>query len=388
MEPENTPTPEHATEPESNIAVTAEQVTADPGVPLSTPVEPAGVGWIFFDEQGLLRAGWSLAIFAPLMVLFSGIVGALLFYFHLVDQNNHIAASSSLFGELIPLLGLAGATSIVALLEQRRGNLLSYNLIGPHRTRHFFTGLGAGFVALSALIGGLKAGGWLALLPATAAAPELIKNAAMWSCAFLLVGCFEEGMFRCYLQATLTRGINLWWALGWEAVLCGILAVRSKGTEGWGVYAIALLGLAPCLWLHLQQAESAGFWQAAWVTSSFFGFVHTGNNGENWIGIFAAAGIGFVFCVSVRLTGSAWWAIGFHAAWDWTETFFYGTADSGMAAQGSYLTSKPTGNVLWSGGADGPEGSLLVIAVILLLLVALVAAYGRNRDALTRQSAV
>ena len=30
----------------------------------------------------------------------------------------------------------------------------------------------------------------------------------------MLVGFFEEGVFRCYLQATLTRGINFWWALG------------------------------------------------------------------------------------------------------------------------------------------------------------------------------
>jgi uncharacterized protein len=372
MEPDETPTP--AAEPESEVALAAPPANT----PLSTPVEPSGAGWIFFGEDGL-RSGWSLAIFTPLMILLSGAIGAAMLALHLIDQKGHQGALSSLLGELIPFLGLVGAAAIVALVEQRRGNLLAFNLTGPHRVRHFFTGIGAGFVALSALIGGLKAGGWITLTTATWTMPELVRNAALWGGAFLLVGCFEEGMFRCYLQATITRGINLWWAIGWQAVLCGLLLMRSKGTEGWGVYAIALLGLAPCTWLHLRQAESAGFWQAAWITSSLFGFVHTSNNGENWIGIFAAAAIGFVFCVSVKLTGSAWWAIGFHAAWDWTETFFYGTADSGMAAQGSYLAAKPDGNVLFSGGADGPEGSLLVIAVILLLLVTLIAAYGRGR---------
>ncbi len=75
-----------------------------------------------------------------------------------------------------------------------------------------------------------------------------------------------------------------------------------------------------------------------------------------------------------------WWAIGCHAGWDWGETYFYGTADSGMIAKGHYLTASPAGQALWSGGTDGPEGSLLVLAVILLLLLALLAIYGRKRE--------
>jgi hypothetical protein len=36
---------------------------------------------------------------------------------------------------------------------------------------------------------------------------------------------------------------------------------------------------------------------------------------------------------------------------------------------------------LWSGGADGPEGSLLVLGAILLLLVSLLVLYGRRKPA-------
>ena len=91
--------------------------------------------------------------------------------------------------------------------------------------------------------------------------------------------------------------------------------------------------------------------------------------------------IGFAFVVSIRVTGSAWWAIGCHAAWDWAETYFYGTADSGNVATGHYLTTTPAGPAFWSGGTDGPEGSILVIAVIVLMILALVAIYGRRRTA-------
>jgi hypothetical protein len=131
----------------------------------------------------------------------------------------------------------------------------------------------------------------------------------------------------------------------------------------------------------MSKSPSAGFWNAAWVTSFMFGAGHTGNNGENWIGIFAAGAIGFVFCVSVYVTGSAWWAIGCHAAWDWGETYFYGTADSGLVAKGHLLTSTPAGPAFWSGGTDGPEGSVLVLAVIALLLLAVLVLYGRRRAA-------
>ena len=157
------------------------------------------------------------------------------------------------------------------------------------------------------------------------------------------MGFVEEGLFRCYLQFTLTRGINFWWALGVVAVTSApYLGSLPSAATAHGASTLALRwasSLASSSTKRLPHAVR--FWQAAWVTSTLFGFVHTGNGGENWIGIFAAAFIGFVFCVSVRLTGSAWWAIGCHAGWDWAETFFYGAADSGLPAQGHYLTSSP-----------------------------------------------
>ncbi len=350
-----------------DAAITAEAVAA------------RGLSWVFKGEGGL-RAGWSVLLFLVLFFLCMSLVGVIFYALHLVGKKSGFTASSTLFGEAVPFLGLAGAAAMVALIEHRR-SLLAFNLTGPRPVAHFLSGLAAGFVALSALIGALAWGGWLHFGPVALSGGAILTFGVTWGCAFLLVGCFEEGMFRCYLQFTLTRGINLWWALGIEAAVTLDLVLRAKGNGIWGVYAVVALGLVPCVWLHLKKAESAGFWQAAWVTSTLFGFIHTGNNGENWIGIFAAAAIGFVFVVSIRVTGSAWWAIGCHAAWDWAETYFYGTADSGNVATGHLLTAAPAGNVLWSGGADGPEGSLLVLGIIVLLLAALLALYGRRQPA-------
>ena len=340
---------------------------------------------ILMGSQGL-RTGWSVALFAGLFFLFSAIAGFLLVTLQLVDPNaKHFTAKGALFNELVFFLGMVAAAIVVALVERRRGNLLAFNLLGPRRALRFIEGYVTGFAALSALIGTLAWGRWLHFGPITLTGAQIFKYAVVWGIAFLLVGCVEEGLFRCYLQFTLARSINFWWALGIVGIVCLELVLRGKGNGIWGVYILAGLGLVPCLLLHLNKAESSGFWQASWVTSTLFGFLHTGNNGENWIGIFAAGAIGFVFVVSIRVTGSAWWAIGCHAAWDWSETYFYGAADSGMVASGHYLSVTPAGSAFWSGGADGPEGSVLVIGIIVLMLIALVAIYGRRKLAVVVQ---
>jgi membrane protease YdiL (CAAX protease family) len=345
------------------------------------PWETQAVRWVFLGSEGL-RAGWSVLAFILVFALLIAGISLTFFHFHLVsDKKGDFTPSNALLTELISFLAVVGTAAIVALIERRRGNLLAYNLTGPRGGLHFLSGLVAGFAALSALIGALAWGGWLHFGSMTLSSADIFKFGALWAGAFLMVGFVEEGMFRCFLLFTLTRGINFWWALGVIALICGYLLLMGKGNGIWGVYILAALGLVPCLALHLRKAAGSGFWQATWVTSTLFGFIHTGNNGENWIGIFGAAFIGFAFCVSVWATGSAWWAIGCHAAWDWGETFFYGAADSGNVAVGHYLTTTPAGPTMWSGGTDGPEGSVLVIAVVLLLILAILVIYGRGKIA-------
>ncbi|HEY2470386.1 MAG TPA: CPBP family intramembrane glutamic endopeptidase [Terracidiphilus sp.] len=351
-----------------------------PAIEMTGELPPApekpyqGLKWMFVGPEGL-RAGWSILIFVSLMYLIGNGIGFLLSRLHLISAGSQFTARQQVFLEVIELGCLLCAAGIMALIERRR--ILDYNLRGPSRVKHFFSGLVVGFAALSCLVGSLAWGGWLHFGPVALHGGAAIRYAAAWGFVFLCVGCFEEGTMRCYLQFTLTRGINFWWASGLIACICAFLLLRAKGNGAVGVYVIALLGLAPCLLLELKKAPSAGFWNAAWFTSTLFGFGHTGNNGENWVGIFAAAFIGFVFCVSVWVTGSAWWAIGCHAAWDWAETYFYGTADSGFVAPGHLLTTSPAGKPLWSGGTDGPEGSLLIIPIVLLILAWLLVIYRR-----------
>jgi uncharacterized protein len=379
MEPENQDT--LAESPQAGMAAAPpanETAALEPiGLPPQAP-EPNPLRWIFMGPKGL-RAGWSVMIFIAVFAVLGSALGFLMHKMAPAGSGNDFTPGSALIGEFLEFLVLLCAAWVVSLIERR--SVMDYNLIGPRRPFYFFSGLIAGFAALSVLVGALSLGGWLHFGPVALSGPKIFEYAAMWGLAFLFVGFVEEGSMRCFLLSTLTRGLNFWWALGLIGCICLDLVFRAKGNGVWGVYAMALMGIAPCLRLHLKRSSSAGFWQAAWVTSTLFGFIHTGNGGENWIGIFAAAAIGFVFCVSVRVTGSAWWAIGCHAAWDWAETYFYGTADSGFVAKGHLLSATTGGNPLWSGGTDGPEGSLLVIGVILLLLVLLLVLYGGKKKA-------
>ena len=81
---------------------------------------------------------------------------------------------------------------------------------------------------------------------------------------------------------------------------------------------------------------------------------------------FMAGSFGLLALYSLQRTGSLWFAVGMHAGFDWTETYFYGVPDSGMLAQGHLLNSSFHGPDWLTGGTVGPEGSYLVFLLLIL----------------------
>jgi membrane protease YdiL (CAAX protease family) len=202
----------------------------------------------------------------------------------------------------------------------------------------------SGFAALSLLVLGLYLGHWITFGGTLLHTPGAIfKNGLLWLIAFIMVGFFEEFFFRGYMQYTLARGI------GFGAI---------------------------------------GFFIAAAVFNFGFGFAHGSNPGESPIGLWTAGLIGFVFCISLWYTRSLWWAVGFHATWDWGESYFYGTADSGGVSQGRLFNTHPQGKLLLSGGATGPEGSALCLFIILLIALFVWLTLRKERDKATNQALI
>jgi membrane protease YdiL (CAAX protease family) len=155
-------------------------------------------------------------------------------------------------------------------------------------------------------------------------------------------------------SVALAGGAVFRYALGWGVVFLAVAAHEEFSFRGYWLFVFA---------------RRFRFWRAALFTSLIFGAAHIPNPGENALGILQVVATGLLFCLMIRRTGSLWFALGFHAAWDWAETFFYGTPDSGMLGLGRYLDTSVQGPKWLTGGSAGPEGS--VIAFVVLLLCAL-----------------
>jgi membrane protease YdiL (CAAX protease family) len=331
-----------------------------PEVAVSDTAHPAPpqrrftLSYIFFGSDGL-RAGWGILLFYVLRLL-------LLFYcafpfFKVIFPWISGAASFSrpsrmLAYEGMGVIAVALATWLMAKIERRPTSV--FGLGGTHRLRNFLSGLAWGVAMLSLLVFTLRACGLLVFDARQLFGASALRFGAVWLSGFLLVGLFEETFFRGYLQFTLARGINGMYdwlrsfaahATECSASGCNQTAPRASG-------------------LRTTTQSALGFWTAALLLSFYFGLGHRSNAGESPIGLVAAALIAVVFCLSLWRTGSLWWAIGFHAAWDWAQSFLYGVADSGLIIRGHLFSTHPVGRPIFSGGLTGPEGSLFILPIV------------------------
>jgi len=70
------------------------------------------------------------------------------------------------------------------------------------------------------------------------------------------------------------------------------------------------------------------------------------------------------FCLTLYRTGNLWFAVGFHALWDWGQTYLYSVPDGGTMEPGHLMRPSFNGPDWLTGGSVGPEASLLCFVVI------------------------
>src|SRR5580658_2929291 len=155
----------------------------------------------------------------------------------------------------------------------------------------------------------------------------------------------------------------------WEGTVWGFAMLSAILLVLWGATFLAVALHEELAfrgyWLFVM-ARRMRFWPAALFLSAVFGAAHLGNHGESVLGILQVVLTGLLFCLMIRRTGTLWFAIGFHAAWDWAETFFYGTPDSGRLGIGRFLNSSVRGANWITGGSAGPEGSIFAMVILLV----------------------
>jgi uncharacterized protein len=300
------------------IPATKSDIAASPSFAAAT--QPSYARTLFFSRDSGrdggrddLRPGWGFTFYAVMYYLLQKVVNAWAGSWDLGVLRSAMALEFALFvAAVIPAL-------VLAKVERRRWAAFGLPLREAFG-RLFWVGAVWGFAGITLLLAALHGLHVFSFGHIVLHGARIAKFAAFWAGMFLLVGLFEEFLLRGYTQFTLARGI--------------------------------------------------GFWPAAVALSCVFGAVHLGNGGEDWRGILAAAAIGFFFCLTLRRTGTLWFAVGFHAAWDWGESFFYSVPDSGTVSPGHLLSSSFHGSAWLTGGSVGPEGSVMCFVVIAAAWVA------------------
>ena len=159
--------------------------------------------------------------------------------------------------------------------------------------------MASALIVLIALCGGYTFGG-LAIHGATIA-----KNGLLYVLGFFLVGMVEEFSFRGFMQSVLQRAL--------------------------------------------------GFWPAAVALSLVFGAIHLPNSGESWKGVLLIVPFGLLASLALRRTGSVWFFIGAHAAFDYCTAFIYSSPMTGLKAQGHLLNASFHGPSWLTGGSVRPH---------------------------------
>jgi membrane protease YdiL (CAAX protease family) len=108
-----------------------------------------------------------------------------------------------------------------------------------------------------------------------------------------------------------------------------------------------------------------GSWLALGISAALFGLMHLPNPQATIVSSAAIAlEAGVMLAAAYMVTRRVWLAIGIHAAWNFAQSGIFGVAASGVESTG-YLKGDLHGATLLSGGAFGPEASIVAVVVCL-----------------------
>jgi len=321
----------------STSAGPADQLSGSPSP--QTGQSPSLVHKVFLGPNGI-RAGWRLLIFFAVFAAIGWVVQFIIVHtpvlrdFARTYGGPVMTPLGQILGVLTPLI-LVLSVAVMARIEKR--SFADYGLpLSQAFGKRFWQGVPLGFLMLCLMLGLMAAFGAYSIDGEAVHGFEALEDAALYAFGFICVGIFEEFSFRGYLQSTLGSGI--------------------------------------------------GFWPAAIILSIVFGAIHLNNPGEAHIGALMAGSFGLLSAFALWRTGNIWLSIGMHASWDWGETYFFGTPDSGLVAQGHWLNSSFHGQQWLTGGSVGPEGSLLVYVVLVVWAVVIAVWFPRTASRVKQEA--
>jgi membrane protease YdiL (CAAX protease family) len=222
--------------------------------------------------------------------------------------------------ELTSFLAAFGAALLMAQLERSPVDIYGLPRAAQTFGKLFWQGWLLGLFEVTLLVSLIAAFGGYSFGSLSLHGMEVVRWGAAWFVAFVSVGLSEEFLFRGYTQYTLAQGI--------------------------------------------------GFWPAAILLSVLFGAAHLRNPGEGFMGAAGIVASGLLFAFTLRRTGNLWLAVGWHASFDFSETFLYSVPDSGLLLAHHLSSATLHGKTWLTGGTVGPEGSIFSFATMGTLAIA------------------
>lgn len=107
-----------------------------------------------------------------------------------------------------------------------------------------------------------------------------------------------------------------------------------------------------------------GSWAALVVSSLVFGLTHLMNpQGTVEGALFIAVEAGILLAAAYMLTRRLWLSMGFHVAWNYTQSAIFSSVVSGNDASQGFIRSTIQGPDLLTGGSFGVESSVLALVL-------------------------
>jgi membrane protease YdiL (CAAX protease family) len=157
------------------------------------------------------------------------------------------------------------------------------------------------------------------------------------------------------------------WRLGLAAF------ARGTGLDGLSGALVAMFAAAVLEELLFRAVlfriveDATGTMAAVLVSAIAFGLIHGVNSGATPVSTVAIAlEAGVLLALAYAMTRNLWLPIGIHTSWNFAEGSLFGAKVSGYAMPRSLFHSTLSGPPLLTGGAFGPEASVIAIGVCLV----------------------
>ena len=265
----------------------------------------------------MLQILWRVTVF----VLAFALIGAL-FIVPLASALSEWADTfprrAQLYADIVGAVAILAATWVMTRFVDRRP-FRTIGLAPKNAPRDLAAGLAVGIGWLAVSVGSLWAAGWVSLEVPVGLSGSLLLVPA------------TSVFFNVLTQ---------------QLLLCGYIlqTIQSRAS-----FRVALLVSAA-----LFSAYHAGVFQGAWLPA---------------VNVFAA---GVLFCLAYRITGNLWFPVAIHFAWNLLLGPVLGLTVSGTGQLGlGWRVFAVEGPPLFTGGAFGLEGGLMVTLTTSLLIIAM-----------------